>query len=151
MSNNVIPFKISRRKLEQENQALRQQIEYLLRQNNNLGRINVSALNCIERVENMVKAMQMSPVMPFMAAIWRRLFLDLSVIIGQTSRFTIRDEKGNFMVKAEKAPDSALVGKVEQETQNGSRETQQDGQDAEDGKDEREGQEGKDAENGHDA
>jgi hypothetical protein len=43
-----------------------------------------------------------------------RLFRDLSRIIGQTSRFTIKDEKGNFMVKADHAPDSQLVAKMEQ-------------------------------------
>lgn len=130
MSNNIVPFKISRRKLEQENQALRQQIDYLLRQNNNLGRINVSALNCIERVENIIKGLQLSPLLPFLAILWRRLFLDLSVVIGQTSRFTIRDEKGNFLVKAEKMPDSVVVEKAKEENQDdeGQEKHEQDGE-----------------------
>ena len=110
--------RVSNKELRQYCTALEQQVNFVLEQNNNLGRINVSALNALERIEAIVEELHgtfsMTLVGLFVKPLRVRLFRDLSRILGQTSRFTIRDEKGNFMVKAEQAPDSQLVAKMEE-------------------------------------
>jgi hypothetical protein len=110
--------RVSNKELRQYCTALEQQINFVLQQNNNLGRINVSALNALERIEAIVESLHstfsMTLIGLFLKPLRIRLFRDLSRIIGQTSRFTIKDEKGNFMVKADHAPDSQLVAKMEQ-------------------------------------
>ena len=108
--------RVSNKDLRQYCTALEQQVNFVLEQNNNLGRINVSALNALERIEAIVNELHgtfsMALIGLFVKPLRVRLFRDLSRIVGQTSRFTIRDEKGNLMVKAEHAPDSQLVAKV---------------------------------------